>query len=58
MNVNGEMPTLCMVVIGIITIEIFALSQRIDGMALSASMVALGGIGGFLAKTIHGKIKK
>ena len=45
-------------IIGIVVIEIVALSNGIDGTALAGSMVIIGGIGGYEAKAIRDHYKK
>lgn len=51
-ELNGKGAILVIIVLGIIALEGLALTQGVDGIALSSSMAALGGIGGFIVKSL------
>lgn len=48
---------LCLAIIAVATIEIVALLKGINGVALSLSIAALSGLGGYQVKSLKGWIK-
>ncbi len=49
--------TVIMAIVGIVTIELFAIHKGIDGIALSSSVGSLALIVGYLFKPIKDKLK-
>lgn len=43
-------------ILGIVTVELYALSKGINGVALSASIACISGLGGYYLKIMREKI--
>ena len=49
--------TVIVAILAILSLEIFAISQGIDGAALGIAVAAIAGLGGWQAKKIKDKLK-